>query len=201
MARPFFMPLLAPEGPGRRLRRPGRARREAPVARGRMAAQPGGGPGPRAAIPIPYLGVTTSLEGCRGSGLADAVLRRVLRCGCPVGTVVLDLGTAATLEPEACAAILALHQRLTAIGTRLRLAASTRGLVNCLADSGGGPATRPRHDYNARYEDERSMVITTNILDREALCEQITERTVSRLTEMCDELPLIGADRRMGFST
>jgi DNA replication protein DnaC len=50
---------------------------------------------------------------------------------------------------------------------------------------------------NARYEDERSMLITTNILDREALCEQITERTVSRLTEMCDELPLIGYDRRM----
>jgi DNA replication protein DnaC len=50
---------------------------------------------------------------------------------------------------------------------------------------------------NARYEDERSMVITTNILDREALREQITERTVSRLTEMCDELPLLGHDRRM----
>jgi DNA replication protein DnaC len=50
---------------------------------------------------------------------------------------------------------------------------------------------------NARYEDERSMVITTNILDREALCEQIHERTVSRLTEMCDELPLLGDDRRM----
>jgi DNA replication protein DnaC len=50
---------------------------------------------------------------------------------------------------------------------------------------------------NARYEDERSMVITTNILDREALCEQIAERTVSRLTEMCDELPLLGHDRRM----
>jgi DNA replication protein DnaC len=50
---------------------------------------------------------------------------------------------------------------------------------------------------NARYEDERSMVITTNILDREALCEQISERTVSRLTEMCDELPLVGHDRRM----
>jgi DNA replication protein DnaC len=50
---------------------------------------------------------------------------------------------------------------------------------------------------NARYEDRRSMVITTNILDREALCEQITERTVSRLTEMCDELPLLGHDRRM----
>jgi DNA replication protein DnaC len=50
---------------------------------------------------------------------------------------------------------------------------------------------------NGRYEDQRSVVITTNILDREALCEQITERTVSRLTEMCDELPLLGHDRRM----
>ncbi len=50
---------------------------------------------------------------------------------------------------------------------------------------------------NARYEDKRSMVITTNIDDRDALCEQISERTVSRLTEMCDELPLDGHDRRM----
>ena len=50
---------------------------------------------------------------------------------------------------------------------------------------------------NARYEEQRSIVLTTNILDREALCEQITERTVSRLTEMCDELPLLGEDRRM----
>ena len=49
---------------------------------------------------------------------------------------------------------------------------------------------------NARYEDQRSVVITTNILDREALCEQISERTVSRLTEMCDELWLDGHDRR-----
>jgi DNA replication protein DnaC len=50
---------------------------------------------------------------------------------------------------------------------------------------------------NARYEDQRSMVITTNIDDREALCEQITPRTVSRLTEMCDELPVIGPDHRL----
>jgi DNA replication protein DnaC len=50
---------------------------------------------------------------------------------------------------------------------------------------------------NARYEDQRSIVVTTNILDREALHEQITERTVSRLTEMCDELPLLGVDHRM----
>jgi hypothetical protein len=41
------------------------------------------------------------------------------------------------------------------------------------------------------------MVITTNILDRDLLCQQITERTVSRLTEMCDELPLLGHDHRM----
>jgi DNA replication protein DnaC len=50
---------------------------------------------------------------------------------------------------------------------------------------------------NARYEERRSLVVTTNILDRETLCEQITERTVSRLTEMCDELPVLGEDRRL----
>jgi DNA replication protein DnaC len=50
---------------------------------------------------------------------------------------------------------------------------------------------------NGRYEDRRSIVITTNILDRSALREQITERTVSRLTEMCDELYVDGHDRRM----
>jgi DNA replication protein DnaC len=48
---------------------------------------------------------------------------------------------------------------------------------------------------NARYEDERSVVITTN-LDRPALVEQITERTVSRLEEMCEILPLWGQDAR-----
>jgi DNA replication protein DnaC len=54
---------------------------------------------------------------------------------------------------------------------------------------------------NGRYEDERSMVVTTNILDRDELCEQITARTVSRLTEMCDELPLLGHDHRMDLRT
>jgi DNA replication protein DnaC len=48
---------------------------------------------------------------------------------------------------------------------------------------------------NARYEGEKSMVITTN-LDREALVDQITERTVSRLEEMCDVIPVFGADHR-----
>ncbi|MGC9220237.1 MAG: ATP-binding protein [Solirubrobacteraceae bacterium] len=49
---------------------------------------------------------------------------------------------------------------------------------------------------NSRYEEQRSVVVTTNILDRDLLCQQVTERTVSRLTEMCDELPLLGADHR-----
>ena len=132
MSRQIFMPLLAPEAPGRRLGRyTGKpASRAAEWLRSRAAARA------RARAQIPYLGMTTTLEGCRGSGLADAVLHRVLRCGSPVGTVVLDLGVAATLEPETCAAILLVHQRLTAIGTRLRLAASTRGLVDCLAEAG-----------------------------------------------------------------
>lgn len=50
---------------------------------------------------------------------------------------------------------------------------------------------------NARYEDGRAIVVTTN-LDHVRLREQIGERTVSRLVEMCgDPLPLFGADRRM----
>ncbi len=48
---------------------------------------------------------------------------------------------------------------------------------------------------NARYEDERSVIITTN-LEREDLAEQINARTVSRLEEMCEVLPLWGADAR-----
>jgi len=48
---------------------------------------------------------------------------------------------------------------------------------------------------NARYEDERSMIITTN-LERDDLAEQINERTVSRLEQMCEVLPLWGADAR-----
>ena len=50
---------------------------------------------------------------------------------------------------------------------------------------------------NTRYEHERPVVITTN-LDHEQLREQIGERTVSRLIEICgDPLPMFGQDRRM----
>jgi DNA replication protein DnaC len=49
---------------------------------------------------------------------------------------------------------------------------------------------------NARYEDERSMVITTN-LGYDELCGQISARTASRLAEMCDGLELAGEDQRV----
>ena len=43
---------------------------------------------------------------------------------------------------------------------------------------------------NTRYEDGRAIVLTTN-LDPTELREQIGERTVSRIIEMCgDPLPL-----------
>ena len=51
---------------------------------------------------------------------------------------------------------------------------------------------------NARYEDERAVLITTN-LSLEHLTEQITDRTVSRLKEMCEVLPLHGSDVRAGL--
>ena len=50
---------------------------------------------------------------------------------------------------------------------------------------------------NTRYEDGRAMVLTTN-LDPPKLREQIGERTVSRLVEMCgDQLKLDGSDQRV----
>jgi DNA replication protein DnaC len=49
---------------------------------------------------------------------------------------------------------------------------------------------------NARYEEERSVIITTNLTDRDQMVEQIKERTVSRLEEMCEVLPLYGEDAR-----
>jgi DNA replication protein DnaC len=50
---------------------------------------------------------------------------------------------------------------------------------------------------NTRYEDRKAIVVTTN-LDDGRLREQIGDRTVSRLVEMCgDPLPMFGADHRM----
>lgn len=52
---------------------------------------------------------------------------------------------------------------------------------------------------NERYEDGRAVMITTN-LDHKALEQQIGQRTVSRLVEMCgDPLQLHGSDRRVEF--
>ncbi len=52
---------------------------------------------------------------------------------------------------------------------------------------------------NTRYEDERSLVITTNLAP-DQLAEQIGERTVSRIVEICgDPLPLFGNDHRREY--
>ena len=50
---------------------------------------------------------------------------------------------------------------------------------------------------NERYEAQRSVIVTTN-LPHEELEAQIGARTVSRLTQICDEVPLFGDDRRYG---
>jgi DNA replication protein DnaC len=52
---------------------------------------------------------------------------------------------------------------------------------------------------NARYEAERAIVATTNLMPDE-LSEQLGPRTVSRLVEICGDLiPLYGDDRRREF--
>jgi DNA replication protein DnaC len=50
---------------------------------------------------------------------------------------------------------------------------------------------------NERYEAQRSVLITTN-LRHEELEDQIGARTVSRLSQTCDEVELHGPDRRYG---
>lgn len=52
---------------------------------------------------------------------------------------------------------------------------------------------------NARYEAERAIVATTNLMPDE-LSERLGERTVSRLVEICGDLiPLYGEDMRREF--
>src|SRR5256885_17172502 len=50
---------------------------------------------------------------------------------------------------------------------------------------------------NERWQDSRSMVVTTN-LGLDQLREQLGERTVSRLSETCGEpIPIMGPDLRV----
>jgi DNA replication protein DnaC len=52
---------------------------------------------------------------------------------------------------------------------------------------------------NTRYEEGRALVITSN-LDPDALAEQIGDRTVSRMIELCSvQIPLFGTDRRREY--
>ena len=51
---------------------------------------------------------------------------------------------------------------------------------------------------NERWQDERSIVVTTNITDLEELRAQVGARTVSRLAEICgDPIPIMGPDLRL----
>lgn len=50
---------------------------------------------------------------------------------------------------------------------------------------------------NERWQEQRSIVVTTNLLDVDELRAQISPRTVSRLHEMCELIPIMGNDRRM----
>ena len=49
---------------------------------------------------------------------------------------------------------------------------------------------------NERWQEQRSIVVTTNLANREELREQVGARTVSRLSEMCATIPIMGRDLR-----
>jgi DNA replication protein DnaC len=51
---------------------------------------------------------------------------------------------------------------------------------------------------NERWQDNRAIVVTTNLQNLDELREQLGARTVSRLAEICgDPIPIMGADLRM----
>lgn len=50
---------------------------------------------------------------------------------------------------------------------------------------------------NERWQEQKAIVVTTNLVDVDELRDQIGPRTVSRLHEMCDLIPIMGRDRRM----
>ncbi|MFL5827132.1 MAG: ATP-binding protein [Thermoleophilaceae bacterium] len=51
---------------------------------------------------------------------------------------------------------------------------------------------------NERWQEESSIVVTTNLMDLDELREQVGARTVSRLAEICgDPIPIMGRDLRM----
>jgi DNA replication protein DnaC len=53
---------------------------------------------------------------------------------------------------------------------------------------------------NERWQEKKSMIVTTNLLEPDELRAQIGERTVSRVTEMCVQIPIMGRDRREAAS-
>jgi DNA replication protein DnaC len=51
---------------------------------------------------------------------------------------------------------------------------------------------------NERWQEQRSIVVTSNLMDLDAVREQVGTRTVSRLLEICDEqIPIYGDDLRL----
>jgi DNA replication protein DnaC len=52
---------------------------------------------------------------------------------------------------------------------------------------------------NERWQEQRSIVVTTNLDNRDQLREQVGARTVSRLSEMCATIPIMGPDLRRPF--
>jgi len=54
---------------------------------------------------------------------------------------------------------------------------------------------------NERYEQERAMVVTSNVTEAGELEDQIGKRTISRLMEMTIQVPLFGEDLRQRWDS
>jgi hypothetical protein len=126
---PVIMPPAVRPRVARPRLRPPHVTKPAAPARARARATPGAGP-----PAIPCLGLSISLATGQTQRLADSVVDRVLSCGSPVGTVVLDVGSASGIDAGSHAALLSLQDRLRSLGTQLRIAAASHQLAVCLSE-------------------------------------------------------------------
>jgi DNA replication protein DnaC len=54
---------------------------------------------------------------------------------------------------------------------------------------------------NRRYEDQRPILVTADVVDASHLAEHVGQRTCSRILEMCEAMPFLDGDHRVRATT
>jgi DNA replication protein DnaC len=158
-------------------------------------------PEPQVRIVRRFVGaLEENLDGGRGLWLHGEVGTGKTTLAMLVSRAALDAGRSVAISLPRCRPRSARRPSPTATGPTSPSSIAGRGRPPARDDVGAEKTSEWVLEQlyaivNARYEEERSIVLTTN-LERDDLGAQIGERTVSRLEEMCTLVPLYGEDAR-----